>query len=205
MCKAVTQNSHRARRLLGAAALTLFCLAGASAQGYNTAVGLRVGRAGGLSIAQRVGKHVSAEAHLTTGLFDDGTTATLLARRHMPILLRRVNLFVGGGLHKGWNYVERDDDGERLPGQRGDPFGIDGQVGAEVTFGRFSLAYDYLPQVHLSGRLNPFRLTQAVTLRYVIDKRDARMRVNIPWLKEDKSVERERRKRKRQRQRRQRD
>ena len=189
-------------RLLALVTVALFAgVSAGSAQGYNSAVGLRVGRAGGMSVAQRVGKHVSAEAHLTTGIFDDGTTATLLVRRHVPLLLKRVNLFVGGGVHKGWDYVERDEAGDRLPGQRGNPFGLDAQVGAEVTFGRVNVAFDYLPQLHLSGRVNPLRLTSALTIRYVIDKRDAKLRIKLPWLEEDKQVQRERRRRKRRRRR----
>lgn len=180
-------------------AITWLGVGPASGQGYNLAAGLRVGRAGGMSVAQRVGKHVSAEAHLTTGIFDDGTTATLLVRRHVPLLLKRVNLFVGGGVHKGWNYVERDEAGDRLPGQRGNPFGLDAQVGAEVTFGRLNVGFDYLPQVHLSGRLNPLRLTSALTLRYVIDRRESKLRLKLPWLEEDRQVKRARRKRKRRR------
>lgn len=171
----------------------------ARAQGYDLAMGLRVGRAGGMSLAQRLGKRVSAEAHLTTGLFEEGTTATLLVRRHVPIVLRRVNVFVGGGLHKGWGYVDLDARGERLPGQRGNPFGVGVQAGAEVTLGRVNVAFDYLPQVHLSGRVNPFRLTSALTVRYVIDRRGSRLRVRLPWLEEDRGVQRARRKRKRQR------
>lgn len=174
----------------------------ATAQGYNLAGGLRVGRAGGLSVAQRIGKHWSAEAHLTTGLFTDGTTATLLARRHLPLVLRRVNVFVGAGVHQGWGYVDRDAVGERIPGQRGNPLGVDLQAGAEVTFNRFNLAFDYLPQLHFSGRINPLRLTSAITLRYVIDKRESRLRINLPWLEEGKDVERARRRRKRRRKRR---
>lgn len=176
--------------------------ASGAAQGYNLAGGLRVGRAGGVSVAQRIGKHWSAEAHLTTGLFTDGTTATLLARRHLPLVLRRVNVFIGAGLHQGWGYVDRDGAGERIAGQRGNPLGIDLQAGAEVTFNRFNVAFDYLPQLHFSGRLNPLRLTSAITLRYVIDKRESRLRIKLPWLRESKDVERARRKRKRRRKRR---
>jgi len=186
-------------------ALTLGLLLGATfgiglAQGYNTAVGLRVGRAGGLSVAQRIGKKTSLEGYVATGLFDDGTTATLLWRRHLPLVLKRVNLFVGGGAHKGWNYVE--DDPEGFTSRRGDPFGLDGQVGAEVTFGRTNIALDYNVQVNFSGSLSPIRPPgMAVTLRYVLIKRESNLNIKKPWNDEDKSTEKAREKRKRQRQR----
>lgn len=170
-----------------------------AAQGYNLAAGLRVGRAGGMSLAQRLGKHVSAEAHLTTGLFEEGTTATLLVRRHVPLVVKRVNVFVGGGVHKGWDYVDLDARGERRAGRRGDPFGVGVQAGAEVTFGRVNVAFDYLPQIHLSGRVNPFRLTSALTIRYVVDRRESRLRIRLPGLTESEDVRRARRKRKRKR------
>ncbi len=176
----------------------LLAAATSVAQGYNTAVGLRVGRAGGVSAAQRLGKHASAEAYLTTGIFDDGTTVTLIGRRHVPILLKRFNMFVGAGLHKGWNYVEERDE---KPSRRGNPFGFDGQVGAEVTLGRTNIAFDYNVQLNISGSLSPIRPPgAAVTFRYVIDKRESKLR--LPWLKEDKAQKKAREKRKKERARR---
>ncbi len=143
------------------------------AQGYNTALGLRVGSAAGISLVQRVGNHVSVEAFAVNRFLTDAYTLTLVGRRHIPLVLKRVNVFVGAGLHKGWNYEDRT--------RRGNPFGFDIQAGAEVAFGRINVSYDFVPQINVTGGVFPFRLTSAVGLRYVIDKRSP-SGVKMPWV-----------------------
>lgn len=189
-------NNSLAPRI-GATVLLTVCSIFAFAQGYNTAVGLRVGRAGGLSAAQRIGKHSSLEAYFTTGLFDEGSTVTLMGRQHLPLIIKRVNLFVGGGVHKGWNYVEETSTDKV---KRGNPFGFDGQVGAEATFGRTNVALDYNVQLNLSGSLSPIRPPgMAITVRYVIDKRESNLKLNLPDFKESSDEKKAREKRKKQR------
>ena len=168
------------------AASLVLCSTRGSAQAYDAAVGLRLGRASGVSYAQRIAKRISLEAQLAAGVFDDGFTVAVLGRRHLPILGNRVNLFVGGGMHKGWGYTEQraGEAAERT----GNPFGLDGQVGAELALKRTNIAFDYSLQINLSGELNTFRPPgAALTLRYVINKRTPNVKLRYPWESADEA------------------
>ena len=150
------------------------------AQAYNTAAGLRIGRSAGLSVAQRLGRRSSAEARLTTGIWEDGTTVALLYRGHSPVLGRKLNLYVGAGAHQGFGYL-RDDQADGA-GRRGNPFGIDATVGAELAVRRTNIAFDYNLRLNLTGRLGQVRPPgPALTLRYVIDRRESALRLRYPW------------------------
>ncbi len=137
-----------------------------AAQGYNTAGGLRVGAGAGLSLVQRIGPKQSFELIGVNRFGSDAFTLTLVGRRHVKLGLKRVNFFVGAGLHKGWGYEDLDRT------RRDNPFGVTLQGGAEVTFGRTNVSFDFLPQLHLSGRVVPVSFGSAVSLRYVIFKRE---------------------------------
>ena len=185
------------RALLLACSLLAFVLTSvsANAQAYDTAIGLRVGSSGGLSFAQRLAKRFSIEAHVTAGLFEEGTTVRLLGRHHVGLLGRRFNLFVGGGLHQGFNYEPRRE-GALLA----NPFGVNVQVGLEATFGRTNVAFDYLPQLNFGGRAPLVRVAPALTVRYVIDKRASLIQAKLPWNRTDKEKrQRERQKARRKR------
>jgi hypothetical protein len=162
----------------------------ATAQEYNTAVGLRVGGAGGLSLVQRIADHGSIEAFAVAGFNSDEFTVTVLGRRHVPLLTKRLNLFVGGGVHKGWNYVDEDDESNRQ-----NPFGIDGQVGLELTIKRVTIGVDIIPQINLTGNVNAFTLRQSVTARYILFKRRPGLVMKYPWETEERQKERLKKKR----------
>ena len=161
----------------------------ANAQGYNTGVGIRLGRSAGLSLAQRVSPRHSVELLAANRFGTDAFTLTAIGRRHLPILLKQTNLFVGAGLHKGWGY---EDEGERA-----NPFGITGQVGLELSVKRATVAFDFLPQVHLSGRVVPVSFGSALTLRYVLDKRE-NDGLKFPWENEEEYKQRQKEKKQRQ-------
>ena len=173
--------------------LLLSTLASASAQGYNAAAGLRIGTGAGLSYAQRIGPTFSLEVLAQNRFGTDAFTVALIGRRHVALGLKRVNFYVGAGVHKGWGY--EDDERSR----RGNPLGLTGQGGAEVTLGRTNVAFDFLPQVHLSGRVVPFSFGSAVSLRYVIARRRSGIRVRYPWESKDEQRERIKDKKKRKR------
>lgn len=155
----------------------LVCLAAAlssaAAQGYTTAVGLRVGAGFGVSATQLVGRRHSLELIGQNRFATDAFTLTAIGRRHFNLGVRRVNFFLGGGLHKGWGY---EDDGRRA-----DPFGLTAQAGAELTLARTSVTFDFLPQLHLSGRVVPVSFGSAVGMRYVLVERKSRLRLRFPW------------------------
>lgn len=157
-------------------------ICGLGAQGYNTAAGLRIGAGAGLTVAQRIGPKHSVEIIGQNRFGTDAFTLTAVGRRHVALGLKRVNFFVGGGLHKGWGYEDE--------GKRGNPFGITAQGGAEVTFGRTSVSFDFLPQVHLSGRVVPASFGSAVALRYVIDQRKSDLNIRRPWESKEEAQDR---------------
>ena len=168
-----------------AAALLLLALAPlAAAQGYTTAVGLRVGQGFGLSATQLVGKRYTVEAIAQNRFGTDAFTMTLIGRRHFNLGIRRVNFFLGAGLHKGWGYEEE--------GQTANPLGLTAQAGAELTLGRTSITFDYLPQVHLAGRVVPVSFGSALGLRYVLIPRKSRVNLRYPWETKEEQRERQR-------------
>lgn len=168
----------------------LFSCFSAFAQQYNTAAGLRVGGAAGISLAQRIADHGTIEAFAVSGFRTGAFTVTILGRRHVPLITKRLNMFVGGGFHKGWGYEDE--------GKKGNPFGIDGQAGLELTVKRMTVGVDFIPQLNLSGNVFPFALRQSVTVRYIIDKRKPDLLLKFPW--EDEARQKERLQKKRQRQ-----
>ena len=173
-----------ARGLTVALLLLLLATPPLFAQGYTTAVGLRVGQGFGVSATQRIGKRHSLELIGQNRFGTDAFTLTAIGRRHFNLGFRRVNFFLGAGLHKGWGYEEEGD--------RADPFGLTAQAGAEVTLGRTSVTFDFLPQVHLAGRVVPVSFGSAVGVRYVIIPRKSRFRIRRPWESDQERRERHR-------------
>lgn len=169
-----------------AAALLLSIVPAGSiqAQGYTTAVGLRVGAGFGVSATQLVGRRHSVELIGQNRFGTDAFTLTAIGRRHFNLGIRRVNFFLGAGLHKGWGYEES--------GRRADPLGITAQAGAEITLARTSITFDFLPQVHLAGRIVPASFGSAVGVRYVLIERKSRIRLRRPWESKQEQRERER-------------
>lgn len=139
------------------------------AQSYFTAGGLRMGTDWGLTIQQRVTKRTTVELILQSSFFRDEGMVTLLGERHTPLISRRFNLYIGGGLHKGWHTVKPIygvDEPER-PG----PFGITAIAGAEMTIGRLNLSYDIKPALNITGGDKFAYLQSGVSARYVIAKK----------------------------------
>ncbi len=153
------------------------------AQGYDAAAGLRVGAGAGLTYAQRFGSKYSVEFLGQNRFGTDAFTLAVIGRRHVPLALKRVNFFVGAGFHKGWGYEKE--------GRRGNPLGITAQGGAEITLGRTNVAFDFLPQVHLSGRVVPVSISSAVSVRYVIVKRKTNLSIRRPWESKEEMQDRE--------------
>ena len=177
------------RFLVALTLASVVSLGDSPAQGYDTAVGLRVGAGFGMSATQRIGRRHSLEAIGQNRFGTDAFTLTLIGRRHFNLGIKRVNFFLGAGLHKGWGYVEE--------GERGDPLGITAQAGAEVTLGRTSITFDFLPQVHLSGRVVPASFGSAVGLRYVLLRRKHSLSIRRPWESEAEQRQRQREREKR--------
>lgn len=167
-----------------------------TAQSYDSSLGLRLGTDWGATVQLRlpqVHKNFVAEGILQSSLQKDEGSFTLLGKQHQPLLSRRLNLFYGAGAHVGWT-DELTKDGEPA----GRPFGVDGVIGMEATFARINVSYDFKPALHVGGGSSFFNAHTAVSVRYVIAKR------NDIWDKQ-KEKQNRRDKKKRQRERRKED
>ena len=124
-------------------------------QTYRTAIGARFEETGyGLSVAQKVGRKVTLEGIVMDNAFDQ-TQGYLLAKRHIGFLQRRLNVYVGAGLHTGFEPDNNDLNGYDVIG------------GAELTLFRFTLAADVKPE--WSFATNEYQgLNPSVSLRYVL-------------------------------------
>ncbi|MEM7573206.1 MAG: hypothetical protein AAF433_09910 [Bacteroidota bacterium] len=161
------------------------------AQSYDLAAGLRLGTEWGASVQLRfpyVHKNFVVEGIIQQSMSKDEGNFTLLGRQHHPFLTRRLNIFMGGGLHFGWTNELDPETAEPY----GNPWGIDGILGAELTIGRTNLSWDMRPAINFGGGNGGLKWQTGVSVRYVISKRNDIF---------DKQRERARNKERRQRQR----
>lgn len=135
------------------------------AQSYDVAGGLRVGTDWGLTAKVRVANKTAIEAILQSSIKRDETMISLLAEQHFPIITRRISLYGGAGLHKGW----LADGDETDPAK--DPFGLSLIGGVELTLGRLNLSYDFKPAINLVGGERTFYTQTGISARYVLFKR----------------------------------
>lgn len=135
-------------------------------QSYNTAGGVRVGTEYGLTFKQRIAKKITLEGIIQKGTVRNETAVTLLAEKHFPVLSRRINFYLGAGVHKGWINNENI--------LYDDPVGITGIGGIELTIRRLNFSFDYKPAYNVSGGIDNLYSQTGVSLRYVFVKRKSK-------------------------------
>jgi len=135
-----------------------------AAQSYITAGGIRLGTDWGLTFKQRVLEHTTLEGILQQSFQREEFMVTGLAAQHYPVLLKGLNFYFGGGLHKGWN--NQPATFEHPDGFK-NPFGVTAIGGLELTLGRLNLSYDYKPAVNLVGGEKTFYMQTGLSARYV--------------------------------------
>jgi hypothetical protein len=123
-------------------------------QGYGMAVGIRVGNSFGLTAKQQIALRATAEFIVENNISDKSTTVSILAMRHVNIISRVGNFYIGGGVHRIW----AENDAQQN--------GISGIGGFEFNFKKFNLSADYKPQINFSG--NKFNSQVGISLRYII-------------------------------------
>ena len=140
-------------------------------QSYKTAAGIRLDNGVNFTVQQHIVDGWTVEGILHTPLRSENIGVTLLGEKHQKILFRGINLYAGGGAHYYWksdaNRVETDATTNNV-------FGLSGIGGLELTFGRLNFAFDWKPELHLTGdTVHPFEWTGAsVSVRYIIAKRE---------------------------------
>lgn len=158
-------------------------------QSYDLAFGIRLGTEIGLTGQVRlpmIHKNFAGEVILQNNLRRDEFMVTALGKQHYPLITRRVNIFLGGGVHKGW--LTGEENGTTYDA----PFGLTAIGGAEVTLGRLNLSYDFKPAINISGGAQTIYTQSGISARYVLSKRNDIF---------DKKAEKERNKRRKQRER----
>jgi len=134
-------------------------------QGYVTAAGLRLGTDWGLTVQQRIAKNITVEGILQSSLQREEVMVTGLIERHYPVIHRGLNIYFGGGLHKGW--LNKPANLENPAGFE-DPFGVTFVGGAELTLGRINVSYDFKPAVNVQGGERTFYTQSGLSVRYVL-------------------------------------
>ena len=150
-----------------------------SAQSYKTAGGIRLGTGIGMTVKHEIFKKTTLEGILQNRKRTDETSLTLLMEQHHNILFRRVNMYMGAGLHKGWRGGVDEVEIK-------DPFGVTGIVGIEFTPGRLNLSWDYKPAINIVGGTRKFESQTAISLRYVFVKRKKK-KINWKFWKKKKN------------------
>ncbi len=153
--------------------IPLFALASqlAFGQSYKTAAGIRIDNGINFTVQQYITDGWTAEGILHTPLRSDEIGFTLLAEKHQKILFRGINLYAGAGGHYYWqSEANRTETAEVTD----NVFGVSFIGGAELSLGRFNLAFDWKPELHLAGdQTHPFEWTGAsVSVRYILAKRE---------------------------------
>lgn len=142
-----------------------------SAQAYMTAAGIRTGNSFGLTVNQRVLKRTTVEGILQNHFQTKTTYLHLLAKQHKPLISRRLNGYIGAGVHMG---LQNEGSGVA---------GLDGALGLEFTMLRLNVSADFKPQWTYGEGLI---LNPGVSIRYVLFKDEVFRR----WEKKRKKAKR---------------
>ena len=149
-------------------ALSLICFIvfslSLSAQRYNTAAGFRVTSGLGLTIQQRVAPQWTIEGIAMTNFFGNSDLIGLAEYHGKIVFQKRLNWYVGGGLHTG---------GFTDNGISNNTFGMAFVGGIEFTVKRFNLSVDYMPLANFTRPtgVKTFEGTPAISVRYVLIER----------------------------------
>lgn len=146
------------------------------AQKYNTLGGIRVGDDFGLSGTQRIADKTTIDLTFQPGTFAGNRLLLLTANQHYPLLTKRLNFFIGGGLYqKRYENIFKKTqpiDEVSNPIKRS---GIAFNLGAELTLGKLTVGVDYVPLVHFENEsYRRFYGTSGLSLKYVFVERESK-------------------------------
>jgi hypothetical protein len=148
----------------------------AIAQRYGNAIGIRLGnnnlsRQVGITFQQRILDHTSLEAILQTD-FARNSNLSLLLEKHKPIISKRFNYYLGGGVSFGKeeSFVKNEIEKEIIQTYGNSTVGIEGIAGLEFTIVNTVLSVDYKPNFNLSGREEFYRGQVGFSARTVLTK-----------------------------------
>lgn len=128
------------------------------AQGYGTAIGVRLGDGLGITLKQQIALRHTAE--LIAQRESKSSTISLLGMRHINLITRNINFYAGLGAHYT-TYDKVENENSR--------YGISGIVGFELNFGSVNVSADYKPRVNFNAFPNLGGV--AISIRYIIAER----------------------------------
>jgi hypothetical protein len=157
-------------------------------QSYRTAVGIRLGTGAGpaLSIQQKIAKYSTIEGIFQPNFKENISSLDLIYERHYKILIKRVNIYMGAGLHKDWRPTNHELELE----EKADA-GFVGIIGGEVTFKKLNVSWDYKPSANVMGGKTHLAHQSAITLRVIIVKQKKK-KINWRFWKKKKSKKEQR-------------
>jgi hypothetical protein len=149
------------------------------AQGYNTALGIRLGQDMGFTIQHRLGKKTTIEGISQYNRRYEESRVTLLIQSHKPILFKRLNIYTGAGPHYMWS--------QNRETQVDPSAGVTLSAGFEIAIGSMNISWDYKPLMNISGGQTGFQGASAISVRYVLFKRKKRNKSNLIFWKSGKN------------------
>ena len=144
-------------------------------QSYDIAGGLRIGTELGITGKYRFAKRTCVEAIIQNGIVQDETSISILGEQHFPLMTRRLNMYMGGGLHKGWISTENS--------KYSNPAGITLIGGLDFTIRKLNVSWDFKPAINLTGGSKAIYSQSSVSVRYVFKQRETKFK---KFLKEKK-------------------
>lgn len=82
---------------------------------------------------------------------------------HMPVLTKRLNLYIGGGA--GWVFPEASESGSTQYQA------VLGNAGLEFTIARLNMSWDFVPVIPIQSAESVMTTMTAFSLRYVMIKK----------------------------------
>ncbi len=140
----------------------LFVASSVFSQTYNFSAGIRLGTEYGFTLKYRLAEKLTLEGIVQSPIRENVAITTLLLEKHNSILTKGLNIYVGGGIQKGW-VLDDQLDFE-------DPFGVVGILGAEFNFAKLNLSYDIKPAVNIIGGAQTIELQTGISVRYIFSK-----------------------------------
>ncbi|MFK7774448.1 MAG: hypothetical protein AB8F94_20060 [Saprospiraceae bacterium] len=152
-------------------------------QSYRTAAGIRLGTGAGpaITIQQKIAKYSTIEGIFQPNFKDNVSSLDLIYERHHKILIKRVNIYMGAGLHKDW----RPTNHELELDEKADA-GFVGIIGGEVTFKKLNVSWDYKPSINMLGGDTHLAHQSAISLRVILVKQKKK-KINWRFWKKEKS------------------
>ncbi len=154
----------------------LLCLNTLAAQKYNTLGGIRIGDDFGFSGTQRIADKTTVDLTFQPGIFAGNRLFLLTANQHYPLLTKRLNVFIGGGLyHRQYENILASNSQTDIVKEPAKMSGIAFNLGAEMTMGKLTIGVDYVPLVHFGNNsYRRFYGTSGLSMKYVIVERESK-------------------------------